>query len=319
MKSHVFSLCLLISLLCACSQSVQPPIVTPAYSIDFGSSPLWRELDTTIWVKLTSSSAITSISVVDSNFTLLDTFRSKDSLKISLRYQPISMADHRGSCIILSNRDTLATLTLLGVTSAFERRVGDSYTYTCQTNTGSFSNTITIVDLKPGAQCLQSAGRGNIDSYFKQSFFDDSSNLRSAFLKTSLSDLLLRGNIRIGSGSDWDTSGGYGDGFKVDEEWWSMKCIKGSDSIVAFNSSTLNVATLTNYNSYWKWHGPRTGYTLATEDVLMAQYCKEIGFFTSITFRRSNFEYMGMYNTDGSKDDSPELETYRLLSFHLKR
>lgn len=136
MKTSIWVVALLV--LCACSQttSVQQPAVsqptvlqTALDTINFGIDPLWREADSTLALKIPKSVPVTSIMIVDRNFILLDTTFANDTLRISLRFQSKTLSNHSGQCLIFSSADTLANLTLIGETSPFERRVGDSYIY----------------------------------------------------------------------------------------------------------------------------------------------------------------------------------------------
>jgi hypothetical protein len=155
----------IVSLFCACSQSItvtQPP-PTPTSriatdTIDFGSSPLWREADTTMTLKLKSNAAITT-SVSDSNFTVLSASVGSDSmLTISVRYQPRTVEYHSGSVLVLTKTDTVSRIEVNAKASVFERRVGDSYIF--QTNSREMDSVVVIaIPLK-----LQSSLRTHISS-----------------------------------------------------------------------------------------------------------------------------------------------------------
>src|SRR5579864_4513153 len=124
MKTSIWVVALLV--ICACSQTtsvqqpaVPPPLHTTLDTVNFGLDPLWREADTTIVLKFSKSEPVTSIAISDPNFILLDTMQKNDTLRISLRFQPQTLSNYSSQCLILSKKDTLANLALLGQTSAF--------------------------------------------------------------------------------------------------------------------------------------------------------------------------------------------------------
>jgi hypothetical protein len=286
---------LLISTLCACSQSInitQPPATTSRFvsdTIDFGIDPLWREADTTFSLLLPSHNAISSIVFSDSNFTLLDTSRINDSLRISLRFQPQSLANHSGYCLLLSKQDTLARFSLFGKASPFERKVGDSYVYAGYHRW----------DLGDVSQTIDSVWIEKLPMHFRT---NDS-------------------HVDYGTAGDiWGAAGLTASG-----DWKTFFFLIPVVTIESFDStgndyhtshySTPDTIILSHFTARSVGsfeHVVHRYGQVRTEDEydLSGTYCRDIGNFLDLRVELHHTEYLGT---------QVNINSYHLLRFHLRR
>jgi hypothetical protein len=289
------SLMLLLAIVCGCSQTsqvLQPQIIhTLADTIDFGTSPLWREADTTVWVKLTNNAPITSVAISDSDFGLLDTAQHGDSIRISLSYQPESLSNHSGQCLLVSKQDTLARITLLGATSPFERRVGDSYV---------FSDSLGRIDSVWVSKLPFTFGDSTLGwsgiAYALGTAVDSNGD----WLYVRTCGELIQVTVPLRSHSPYSNS--YNGPFRIqppDNFDGSSNCQYLRDSTMTFENFKLK-SSLYRAGCSYTITGPF--YPSSCSGWLQMLYCEEIGFIVS--FQNSTCE--------GASD-------IHLLRFHLRR
>ncbi len=315
--SHRWSLLLVIAII-GCTASTPPIQPNHNYStairdtIDFGTVPLWRKADTVIKLKLSSNPLSLADSISGLNFFRYDSLRrSPDStVTIPLRYQPESVMPHQGTLALLSGKDTLALIALMGNTSPFERHVGDSYVFVDD------SGKLDSVWVSSLPLTFSSTGKDEADQIYRSIVMKQDSNwvaqLNTPFAANSTQAILPIRSLDS-SGTSWQGTFDTDYRFPTQGTWQiynesSSAIPKDTNELVGNLHLSLDKIIL-GYHYFCKGRF----VMLIMSEQYNWEYSPEIGFFVTLSEVLSNENQQ--YGQDEKIDAS---KTYRLVRFHLR-